>query len=113
MPSPRTLIALVLARPGAPSTNKWPSEAFAAAEAKLSAGLASAESVYLWSTRWLGAVQEARPAEAAAALSAHHARMTALHAALADRVAQGAAAPADLAATRYYVAEAAVWVASP
>jgi hypothetical protein len=70
------------------------------------AGAVPLDDVYLWSVRWHQAQKEAGEGEAGAA---HRARMEALSRKVDEAVAAGVAPARDLAAMRYYVAEAKVW----
>ncbi|HVV87400.1 MAG TPA: hypothetical protein VHE35_30370 [Kofleriaceae bacterium] len=129
MPSARLLArALVLASAltfagAAPSAIAGPDRAaalvdaakktFDANEKLLESGRATAESVYVWSVRWLDAERD-RPAKGralAAAFEAHRDRMVALHDRLKAMVDQGIASTSDLAATDYFVLEAEQWLA--
>lgn len=86
---------------------------FELARAANDTGTGDVEDVYAWSLRLLASEREAAPARAAAAYGAHLQRMTALQAAVQQRVAQGMVAPLAATSCDYYVAEARVWVARP
>ncbi|MFT5683651.1 MAG: hypothetical protein ACI8RZ_004583 [Myxococcota bacterium] len=86
------------------------SAAYAAAQTELSTGMGAPEAVYRWSCRWLDSTTSADTAGVRAALAAHQARMVDLQETVTTQVQQGTAPASGLAAARYYVAEAAVWV---
>lgn len=102
------------AEAGAPPPHGQRVEAAAAAHAQTlaayEAGMAPLDEVCAWSVRWYRSLQQAGDPKAA---QAHFARMQALATAVDGRVATGLASARDQAAMRYYVAEAAVWVAQP
>ncbi len=87
-------------------------ETFAIAQARYAAGTITVDDVYTWSVRWLDA-QRDQPLKGkalVAAAAAHLDRMTALEAEVTAAVAAGRASSYDLAAARYYRAEAELWV---
>jgi hypothetical protein len=86
---------------------------YEASVAALATGKADAEKVYLWSRRLLEAQQDSsdKKADRLAALEGHLGRMKDLRKIAEERYRQGAAIHADVVATDYYVAEAALWLA--
>jgi len=77
-------------------------EAYALYAAHYKSGGAALDSVYAWSSRW-------RDALGKAGNEAHLKRMRALTTEVQAKHAAGMATSADLAAARYYVAEAELW----
>jgi len=77
-------------------------EAYALYAAHYKGGQAALDSVYAWSTRWREALGKAGNA-------AHLKRMRALTEEVKAKHAAGMATAADLAAARYYAAEAELW----
>jgi hypothetical protein len=86
--------------------------AYASALARFSAGAASPEHVYVWSTRWLDAQrdQPLKGKDLAAAAAAHLERMTALAGKVDALFAGGGATALDRDAAAYYQREAELWV---
>jgi hypothetical protein len=78
--------------------------AFKAHRTLYQVGRAQLDAVYRWSVRW-------REAESKQGSAAHLKRMTALLAEVKRKSAAGTAPAADLAAARFYVAEARLWAA--
>jgi hypothetical protein len=102
----RPLLFLLLAVPArtAPTDPAATRTAAAAAAyddalARWKAGTTDLDTVYRWSIRWNDSAHDPR---------AHAARMTALAAAVRERVATGLATPSDTRAVDYYLAESAV-----
>jgi hypothetical protein len=85
------------------------SSAYAAYAAQLKAGTVTADTVYVWSVRWLESEKKTKTAPSAA--QDHLARMRLLATEVKSRVAGGLATSAEGKAAAYYVAEAEVWVA--
>lgn len=84
------------------------SSAHAAYAALLKTGTVTADTVYLWSVRWLESEKKTKTALSAA--QGHLARMRSLATEVKGRVAGGLATSAEEKAAAYYVAEAEVWV---
>jgi hypothetical protein len=80
-------------------------KAHALAEAMLTSGMGTAETVYLWSRRW---AEAARATGIATAGADHLKRMKTLEALVKTKVTAGLAAKIDEHAAAYYVAEAEV-----
>jgi hypothetical protein len=87
--------------------------AYLDAVTSLELGVATPETVYLWSNRWLRAQREAAPRGNADAVRAHLDRMTALRADVEPLIATGVLPAVTKVALDYYVAEAEFWVAAP
>jgi hypothetical protein len=85
------------------------SSAYAAYAAQLKTGTVTADTVYVWSVRWLEAEKKTKTALSAA--QDHLARMRSLATEVKGRVAGGLATSAEEKAAAYYVAEAEVWLA--